>query len=179
MNEQTVIPVDGCARPALNTLLAAALSPAAALPPAAAGHASPRPPVPHTGADGERTTLTVALPPGLDLLNANRTRHMHWSVERRIARDIRTAAMVIARNQRIPRLDRAHVVYVVHPTPQTRKRDPGNWAPSAKAAVDGLVDAGVFPDDNSDHVLGPDPRLGEPVKGGQLVLHITLIGGAP
>lgn len=118
-------------------------------------------------------TYTVALPAGLPLLNANRSRREHWAVVRRTARDIRAAAMVAARNQRIPTLDKAHVVYVIHPTPQTRKRDPGNWAESAKAAVDGLVDAGVFVDDNSAHVLGPDPRLGDPVPRGQLVLHIT------
>jgi hypothetical protein len=118
-------------------------------------------------------TYTIALPAGLPLLNANRSRRQHWGAVRRTARDIRTAANIAARNQHIPTLDRAHVVYVIHPTPQTRKRDPGNWAESAKAAVDGLVDAGVFVDDNSAHVLGPDPRLGDPVPRGQLVLHIT------
>lgn len=115
---------------------------------------------------------TVALPAGLPLLNANRSRRQHWAVVRRAARDIRLAAFAAARNQRIPLLDRAHILYVIHPTPQTRKRDPANWAESAKAAVDGIVDAGVFVDDDSKHVIGPDPRLGEPVKGGQLVLHI-------
>lgn len=149
-----VLPVDRCAQGALDQVIAQAGSPA------------------------EPVVYTVALPPGLPLLNANRTRKMHWSVERRIARDIRTAAKVIARNQRIPLLDRAHVIYVVHPTAQTRKRDPGNWSVSAKAAVDGLVDAGVFVDDDSTHVIGPDPRLGDPVPRGQLVLLITPIGGA-
>ena len=136
--------------------------------PLAAAAESPRP--------GE-LTYTVALPAGLPLLNANRSRREHWAVVRRIARDIRLASCATARSQRIPLLERVRIVYVVHPTPQTRKRDPANWAESAKAAVDGIVDAGVLVDDDSTRVIGPDPRLGEPVKGGQLVLHITPITG--
>ena len=125
----------------------------------------------------DATAYVVALPAGLPLLNANRSRREHWATVRRTAKAIREAACVVARSQRIPLIERARIVYVIHPSPQTRKRDPGNWAESAKAAVDGLVDAGIFEDDNSDHVIGPDPRLGEPVKGGQLVLHIIPEGG--
>lgn len=121
------------------------------------------------------TLYVVALPAGLPLLNANRSRRMHWTKVREIARGIRLAAAITARNQHIPLLDRAHIVYVIHPNPATRKRDPGNWAESAKAAVDGLVDAGVFTDDNSTHVIGPDPRIGHPIPGSQLVLHITTL----
>jgi hypothetical protein len=119
----------------------------------------------------------VALPPGLPLLNANRSRRQHWAPVRATARDIRTAAFAIARAQHIPRIERARIVYVIHPAPQDRRRDPANWAESAKAAVDGLVDAGVFEDDDSTRVVGPDPRLGAPVARGQLVLHITPITG--
>jgi hypothetical protein len=56
-----------------------------------------------------------------------------------------------------------------------RRRDPGNWAPTAKAIVDGMVDAGLFPDDNAKYVTGPDMRLGEPVatKGEEeVVVHV-------
>lgn len=126
----------------------------------------------------EAVVYTVALPAGLPLLNANRSRREHWSSERRTARDIRTATALLARNQHIPRLERAHITYVVHPTPKTRRRDPGNWAPSAKAAVDGLVDAGVLADDDAAHVVGPDPRLGDPVPRGQIVLHIEPLGAS-
>lgn len=34
-----------------------------------------------------------------------------------------------------------------------KRRDPHNWAPTEKALVDGLVDAGVWPDDDERHVL--------------------------
>lgn len=39
-----------------------------------------------------------------------------------------------------------------------RRRDPGNWYPTAKAIVDGLVDAGILIDDDHTKVVGPDMR---------------------
>lgn len=38
---------------------------------------------------------------------------------------------------------------------------PGTSTPTAKAIVDGLVDAGVIPDDSNEWVTGPDMRAGE------------------
>ncbi|MFJ3793948.1 hypothetical protein [Kitasatospora sp. NPDC090091] len=119
----------------------------------------------------------VALPAGLDLLNANQ--RQHHQAKARLVKEIRTAAWAAARSARLPRLERAHILYVVHPNSVSRRRDPGNWAPSAKAAVDGLVDAGVLDDDNSTRLLGPDPRLGSPVKGYQLVLVVTDLTAVP
>lgn len=147
MPEQRIIPVVGCGRREFNALADEA-------------------------ATAARREYVVALPAGLPLLNANRSRREHWAAVRRTAKDIRTAACAIARSQRIPLIERARIVYVIHPSPQMRRRDPSNWAESAKAGVDGLVDAGVFTDDDATRVIGPDPRLGEPVKGSQLVFHI-------
>lgn len=49
------------------------------------------------------------------------------------------------------RTGKTHVhVLVAYPT--ARKADPPNSYPSVKAAIDGLADAGIFPDDNSEHV---------------------------
>jgi len=62
VNEQTILPVDACARPALSALLATIPGP---VPTAGPAPGSPRPPVPHTGADGESIiTLTVYGTPG-------------------------------------------------------------------------------------------------------------------
>jgi hypothetical protein len=47
--------------------------------------------------------------------------------------------------------------------PDHRRRDPANWAPTAKAVIDGLVDAKVFTDDDHKHLIGPDMRIGDPV----------------
>jgi crossover junction endodeoxyribonuclease RusA len=39
--------------------------------------------------------------------------------------------------------------------PRNGKVDPANAAPTVKALIDGMVDAGVWPDDDSTHVIGP------------------------
>lgn len=43
--------------------------------------------------------------------------------------------------------------------PDKRRRDPNNWAGSTKALLDGLVDSGVFSDDNHHIIQGPDHRI--------------------
>ncbi|MGA5670012.1 hypothetical protein ACPCTG_31595 [Streptomyces pseudogriseolus] len=118
----------------------------------------------------------IALPEGLKLLNENQTRRMHWHAKSDLAAAIRAAATYAARQalcDGMPPMQRAHIFYVIHPGPRVTRRDPANWAQSAKAAIDGLVDAGVLPDDDSTRCLGGDPRIGTPIKGSQLVLWIT------
>lgn len=116
----------------------------------------------------------IELPPRTVLLNANET--MHFRKRAEIVKALRHTGWAMARHYKIPALERAHVFYVFHPDSNVkgkRRRDSGNWSPSAKAAIDGLVDAGVLPDDNHERLLGPDPRMGAPVPGSQLVLVVT------
>lgn len=40
-----------------------------------------------------------------------------------------------------------------------RRRDAPNWWPTIKALIDGMVDAGVWEDDNSTIIQGPDHRI--------------------
>lgn len=114
-------------------------------------------------------TWTVELPPGLPLLNANR--RVHWRKRAELTKTIREAAYLLAQGN-VPALQRARIVVEYRP-PDRRRRDAGNLAPSAKAAVDGLVDAGVLPDDSDDYLIGPDMRRGDVTPQGQLILHIT------
>lgn len=41
------------------------------------------------------------------------------------------------------------VIVTIHP-PTKKRMDPPNWYPTIKALLDGMVDRGVFTDDNSD-----------------------------
>lgn len=130
--------------------------------------AAPRPPA---GAAGEPRMWTVELPERLPLLNAND--RLHWTARRDKTAAIRTVAWALATQAHIPPLRRAHIVAEYCPTDR-RRRDPANWAPTAKAAVDGLVDAGVLPDDSAEYLDGPDMRLGLITPGGRrFLLHIT------
>ena len=47
----------------------------------------------------------------------------------------------------------AHIGY-----PRRGIADPGNACDVVKAILDGLTDAGIWPDDDSRHVIGPDYR---------------------
>lgn len=100
----------------------------------------------------------VLLVPAVTLINANE--RPHWRKKAAITAGIRWAAAMQARADRIPHLDRVDIIAEYLP-PTRQRRDPANWAPSAKAAVDGLVDAGVLDDDDHTRVTGPDMRLGE------------------
>jgi len=112
------------------------------------------------------------MPAGMALLNSN-DRDGHWGRRQRITDPLRVTAGWLAAQQRIPRLQRAHIAAVYQP-PDRRRRDPANWYPSFKACIDGIVsDAGVLPNDDADHLDGPDMRLGEPYPRGRLVLIIT------
>lgn len=99
----------------------------------------------------------------------------HWRATAPMVKQWREVAAWRAR--KVPTLQRAHVVVEVRFSDK-RRRDPGNWAPTAKAVVDGLVDAGVFPDDNYQHVIGPDMRLGPHVTKAEeaLIVHIFRVG---
>lgn len=120
---------------------------------------------------GTPRTWRIELPADMPLLNANH--RLHWAKKSRTTRTIRGAACDAARNLlSMPRLQRAHVAGLYEP-PDKRRRDPANLYPSFKAAIDGLVDAGVLPDDDAEHLDGPDMRLGPVHPGGRLVLIIT------
>jgi hypothetical protein len=125
--------------------------------------------------------FVIALPAGLKLLNSNQRRHRH-EVARLVARLREEAFEAVSESPSLmdalaaakpnPLFQRAHILGILHPASKTRC-DPANWYPSFKAAVDGLVDAGLFDDDDHTRVVGPDMRLGRVVKRGQLVLVIT------
>jgi crossover junction endodeoxyribonuclease RusA len=132
-------------------------------------------PVPAVSGEAAGTglrTWRIEMPAGMDLLNSN-DRDGHWARRKRITAALRETAAWLAKAQRIPRLERAHVLAYYEP-PDRRKRDPGNWYPSFKACIDGIVeDAGVLPGDDAQYLDGPDPRLGERHPRGRIVLVIT------
>lgn len=74
-------------------------------------------------------------------------------------RTLRMQARVMASaSSRCPSLERARLVAWVR-FPDGRRRDLHNYMPTLKALVDGLVDAGLLPDDDARHLQGPDMRL--------------------
>lgn len=92
-----------------------------------------------------------------DWLNANE--RAHWSRRSTLTRYWRDLACAKAKQARIPRLDRARVIVTAY-KPTKRRFDAGNLHPTAKACVDGIVDAQILDDDDHLHLDGPDMRAG-------------------
>jgi crossover junction endodeoxyribonuclease RusA len=83
-------------------------------------------------------------------LSANK--HTHHMVVARHRKEIRREVQVRARAAKLPTgLGRVHII--LHWAPKDkRRRDTDNMNPSLKPVIDGLVDYGLVPDDNSHHV---------------------------
>lgn len=105
----------------------------------------------------ERIVLTVPAP--CAWINAN-DRGMHWGAKARLTRQWRDAACWAAKAAKMPTFaGQVHIEAHVHKV-HGRSYDASNWAPTAKAAIDGLRDAGVLLEDDNAHVVGPDMRAG-------------------
>lgn len=102
--------------------------------------------------------LTITAPP----LNLNK--RMHWAAADKHRKALRHEAMVRARAHRIPACQLISVRLVYRPRDK-RTRDPSNFIPTQKPLLDGIVDAGVVPDDNPRYVRELMPRILPPTKG--------------
>jgi Holliday junction resolvase RusA-like endonuclease len=102
--------------------------------------------------------MTLTLTPPCDFINANDRLHHHPKA--RLTWGWRNAARLEIEKwpfrQRV-RLRRAHITVAIRFSNNIR-RDVGNYYPTAKAIVDGLVDAHLIEDDNDLVVIGPDMR---------------------
>lgn len=112
---------------------------------------------------------TLALPPGLPLLNANQ--RLHWAVKNRRAQDLKRAAWAASKNGKVLSTDKASITVEYQP-PDRRRRDADNLAPTGKACIDGLVLAGVIPDDDHTHVTSVSYTIGPVCPRGRVILHI-------
>ncbi|WP_346007439.1 hypothetical protein [Janibacter terrae] len=120
-------------------------------------------------------TLTIPAPD--QWINANdRTHRMAVA---RLTKAWRNAAYWAAKDARLPVIrEHVRVTASVHKL-HGRQYDATNWAPTAKACVDGLRDAGVLLDDSNKYVTGPDMRPGERATGrAYLVLNLEPTGVA-
>ena len=107
-------------------------------------------------------THTLDLSFGTPPLNANQ--RLHWAQRAKLTKSIRHEAATRARAAHIGPKD--HVTVTLHYQPRDkRRRDRGNLVPTHKALLDGLVDAGIVPDDNPTYVDERMPEIHPPVKG--------------
>jgi crossover junction endodeoxyribonuclease RusA len=94
---------------------------------------------------------------GHEWITANQ--RLFWRIRSERTKMWRRSTAWHARAAKLPYIPAALIVCELRFATKHR-RDPANWAPTAKACVDGLVDAGVFDDDDHKHITGPDMRIG-------------------
>jgi crossover junction endodeoxyribonuclease RusA len=118
----------------------------------------------------------VRIPPPAKVMTSNQ-RPNHW-VRAQLTKEWRTAAGWTFRSLNIPRLERVHI-WVHWNAVDGRQRDPANCYPTVKACIDGITDAGVIPDDDAAHVIGPDMRLGQPCRPSTLTIALAPLEPTP
>lgn len=120
--------------------------------------------------------IRIDLPWSSPPLSANQ--RMHWAPKARTVQEVRRTTWALARNTKPPRADR--LVITLHYRPKDRRRrDAHNLYPMVKACVDGLVDAGVVPDDDTEHVSTPEPVIHPPNGQPAIWLEIHYPNGEP
>lgn len=88
----------------------------------------------------------------------------HWAVRARLTKAWREMGFTVGTGFRHDNMIRRHslracAVKVTFHVPDNRRRDPHNCAPTVKALIDGLVDAGFWRDDTPDQVAVLDPAF--------------------
>jgi len=83
---------------------------------------------------------------------------LHWAAKNRRVQDIKDAIGWRVRQNKIPRMEHVTVQLMFQPQDR-RRRDPSNLMPTQKAAVDGLVAAGVVVDDTPAYVEEKIPAV--------------------
>ena len=120
-----------------------------------------------------RDVVTIAFTQPDAMLTLNQ--RLHWAPKAARTRSWRTAAYVAALQaidtQQIDIPLPMSIVAVSLPVHSLDvRRDPANLYPTIKAAIDGLVDAEIFVDDDGEHVATVEPSF---TKGGDVVVTIT------
>lgn len=107
--------------------------------------------------------LTVEVPEN-EWLSANDRRH--WADKAARTAALRGRARLLARAAKLDPYTGPVLIWALVKYPTARRADPPNTYPTVKALIDGLVDAGIFPDDDSDHVnLGFGRAAGKSRRG--------------
>ena len=102
--------------------------------------------------------IAYTIPRALILTSNQR---QHWAPKAKATRELRYIACCYGRQN----LDQAPTAFPVRCVVtidyrDRRRRDAANLAPTVKAIIDVLVDAGILPDDSTDYLTGADPRIG-------------------
>lgn len=94
----------------------------------------------------------------------------HWAVRAKLTKQIRQWGYLLGREgEGVARLELTHArVEMEFAYPDRRRRDRSNLAPTVKALMDGLIDAGLLPDDADRYLDGPHTIIADRLAGKRL-----------
>ncbi len=121
-------------------------------------------------------TYTLRLPYATPPLSLNG--RMHWATKARITAEIRTFVALSCRGifQVVTADARMIHVELIYTPRDSRRRDRDNLVATLKPCIDGLVDAGIVPDDSPEYVTWTPPIIAPAdSKDPRLELSITAI----
>ena len=101
----------------------------------------------------------------------NELRRMHYHQVASEKKEWERIVSIIVREQKIQPVDQVKVTYEFC-FKDKKRRDPDNYAASAKMLQDGLVKAGILPDDNFNHVHELTIKRGETNKHPHILIHL-------
>ena len=95
---------------------------------------------------------------------------LHWAARARLTKQIRQWGYLLGREgEGVARLGLTHArVEVEFAYPDRRRRDRSNLSPTVKALMDGLIDAGLLPDDADRFLDGPHTVIAARLAGKHL-----------
>jgi hypothetical protein len=118
------------------------------------------------------TAYQIRLPWKERILHANQ--RLHWAEKNRRTQTVRAVVASYADLAKLPKgCDQVRVTLTWRPARRYRT-DSDNLFPLLKAGLDGLVDYGLVPDDNSRHVESRC-RIGEPAQPAHFLLDIEVL----
>lgn len=89
---------------------------------------------------------------GYDKPPLNQNQRYHWRKVHRLKKKLRLSTKLHIQNAGVPRLYGLVTVQLVWEVGDNRRRDRDNPMSSVKPCIDGMVDAGVVPDDSAELV---------------------------
>ena len=114
---------------------------------------------------------TLTIPAPAPWINANA--RDHWTKKGRLTRSWRSASAAWAKHQKLRPVTQPVVIVATVVKTNARRFDVENLAPTVKAAIDGLRDSGVLPEDDTRWVTEVWLRAGDPDRAASLSLLIT------
>jgi hypothetical protein len=97
----------------------------------------------------------------------------HWAEKARRTKALRLMGHAVALSAGHRDIGTTHVAAFIG-YPRNGKADPSNAAPTIKALIDGITDAGVWPDDDSANVIGPTYLRGPKSQSGTHDVRLVL-----